>query len=49
MSSVLRETIQEYMYKLGFLKKIRGQQFLHYLKLRYKAHLFHFYHAFQVQ
>ena len=40
MSSVLRETIQEYMYKLGFLKKITAQQFLHYLKLRYKAHFF---------
>ena len=47
MSSVLRETIQEYMYRLGFLKKIRALQlldnsFLHILKLRYKAHLFPF-------
>ena len=28
MSSVLRETIQEYMYKLGFLKKIRALKLL---------------------
>ena len=28
MSSVLREIIQEYMYKLGFLKKIRALQLL---------------------